>query len=169
VIAIHNDLVATLGSEAASHSSVTRYLSEAIFISSNSHTNISEAEPQFDSCDQAILFALAEKPFASIRELAWLTQPPRTMVLWPLIQSLGLRVRHFRLVPHLLSHSQKLDRVILLQQLLSVLERQERRSWHDMVTLDESWFYLSVDHELIWLQPDEKTAEREQHSVQSEK
>jgi hypothetical protein len=67
-----------------------------------------------------------------------------------LTQLSGFRVRHLRWVPHLLSHSQKPDRVALSQQLLSVLPRQERRSWHDMVTLDESWFYLNMDHELTW-------------------
>jgi hypothetical protein len=38
-----------------------------------------------------------------------------------------------------------------------------------MVTLDESWFYLNMDHELIWLQPNQETPERERHTVQSEK
>jgi hypothetical protein len=66
---------------------------------------------------------------------------------------------------HLLSHSQKLDRVTLLQQLLSVLKQQERRSWDDTMTLNESWFYLNMDYELIWLQPDEEIPERERHTV----
>jgi hypothetical protein len=30
-----------------------------------------------------------------------------------------------------------------------------------MVTLDEPWFYLNVDHELIWLQPEKEIPERE--------
>jgi hypothetical protein len=30
-----------------------------------------------------------------------------------------------------------------------------------MVTLDEPWFYLNMDHELIRLQPDEEIPERE--------
>jgi hypothetical protein len=38
-----------------------------------------------------------------------------------------------------------------------------------MVTLDEAWFYLNVDHELIWLQSDEGIPERERHTVHSEK
>jgi hypothetical protein len=59
-----------------------------------------------------------------------------------------------------------MDRVTLSQQLLSVLEREERRSWHD---IDESWFHLSMDHELISLQPDEEIPESERHTVQSEK
>jgi hypothetical protein len=79
-IAIHDDLAATLGPEAVSYSCVTRYLHEVIFISSNSHPNIPEAEPQFDDCDQAILFAVAEQLFASIRELARLSHLPRITV-----------------------------------------------------------------------------------------
>jgi hypothetical protein len=51
-----------------SDSSVTHYLREAIFASSNSPANIPEVESQFNDCDQAILLALAEQQFASIRE-----------------------------------------------------------------------------------------------------
>jgi hypothetical protein len=50
-----------------------------------------------------------------------------------------------------------------------MLERQERRSCHDIVMLDESWFYLHTDHELIWAQPDAEIPERERHTVQSQK
>jgi histone-lysine N-methyltransferase SETMAR len=46
---------------------------------------------------------------------------------------------------------------------------QEVRSWHDIVTLDESWFYLSTDHEMIWLQFGKKVPERERHVIQSKK
>jgi hypothetical protein len=59
--------------------------------------------------------------------------------------------------------------VTLSQELLSVLERQEPRSWHDIVTLDESWFYVNTDHELIWLRRDEEIPEKERQTVQSEK
>jgi hypothetical protein len=50
-----------------------------------------------------------------------------------------------------------------------MLERQERRSWHDIMTLDESWFYLHTDHELIWAHPNAEIPERERHTVQSQK
>jgi hypothetical protein len=50
-----------------------------------------------------------------------------------------------------------------------MLERQERRSWHDIATLDESWLYLQTDNELIWAQPDAQIPERERHTVQSQK
>jgi hypothetical protein len=42
-----------------------------------------------------------------------------------------------------------------------MLEVQRGRAWHDIVTLDESWFYLSTDCEFIWLPRDEKVPERE--------
>jgi hypothetical protein len=47
---------------------------------------------------------------------------------------------------------------------------KKQRSWHDIVTLDESWFYLhlNTDHELIWLQPDGEIPERERRMIQSE-
>jgi hypothetical protein len=49
-----------------------------------------------------------------------------------------------------------------------MLERQGRRSWHDIVTPAEPWFYLYTDHELIWEQPDAEIPERERHTVQSQ-
>jgi hypothetical protein len=48
-----------------------------------------------------------------------------------------------------------------------MLEIQQVRCWHNIVTLDESWFYLSTDHEMIWIQSDEKLPEKERHTIQS--
>jgi hypothetical protein len=53
-LAIHDDLVTTLGADAVSYSSVTRYLRDAVFASSNPLTRLSEPEAQFDDCDHAI-------------------------------------------------------------------------------------------------------------------
>jgi hypothetical protein len=38
---------------------------------------------------------------------------------------------------------------------------------HDIVTLDESWFYLSTDYEFVRLSRDKKVSERERHTIQS--
>jgi hypothetical protein len=128
-LAIHDDLVTTLGAEAnadaVSYSSVTRYLRAAIFASSNLPTHLPEPEAQFDDCDHAILLVLAEKPFASVRKLSRLTHLPRTTVHRRLTKSLGFCVHHLRWMPDLLSHSQKLDRVTLSLELLPMLERQK--------------------------------------------
>jgi hypothetical protein len=43
-----------------------------------------------------------------------------------------------------------------------MLEVQGDRAWHDIVTLDESRFYLSTDYEFIW-QSQESDNERFLH------
>jgi hypothetical protein len=50
-----------------------------------------------------------------------------------------------------------------------MLEVQRDRAWHEIVTLDESWFYPSTDYEFVWLPRDEKVPERERHTIQSKK
>jgi histone-lysine N-methyltransferase SETMAR len=42
---------------------------------------------------------------------------------------------------------------------------QEQRAWHDIVTVDESWFYDSTDQESICLRPGEKVPEMTRVSV----
>jgi hypothetical protein len=74
-------------------------------------------EHQLDDSDSAILLALADQPFASVRKLSQFTQLPSTTVHGRLTQSLRFRVRHLQWVPNFLSHCQKLGRVRLLQQL----------------------------------------------------
>jgi hypothetical protein len=37
-----------------------------------------------------------------------------------------------------------------------MLEVQRDRAWHDIVTIDESRFYLITDYEFVWLPRDEK-------------
>jgi hypothetical protein len=123
-LAIHDDLVTTLGADAdaVSYSSVTHYLRDTVLASSNPPTPLPEPEDQFDDCDHVIILALAEQPFASVRELSQLADLPRTTVHRKLTKSREFRVHHLRWVPHLLSHSQKLDRVTLSQELLPMLE-----------------------------------------------
>jgi hypothetical protein len=50
-----------------------------------------------------------------------------------------------------------------------MLEVQRDRAWHDIVTLDESWFYLSTDYNFVWLPRNENAPERERHTIQSKK
>ena len=168
---IHRDLEETLGPEAIAYSTVTFYLRTSRF---RIPTEMEEGEAEAEvspvcEVDEAILKALADEPFSSVRELARHTCLSRTTVHRHLTCSLGFTVRHLRWVPHRLSDSQKTMRVTLSTELLRLLEQQERRAWHDMITLDESWFYFCTDHELIWLAPGETVPERGGHTIQSPK
>jgi hypothetical protein len=166
---IHRELRATLWSEVVNYPSVTAYLREAKFSLPIPLPTFSESDLQADNSDTAILLALDEQPFVSVRQLARLTHLPRTTVHRRLTESLEFRVRHLRWMPHILLDSQKVARVTLSRELLRVLNQQRVRSWHDIVTLDESWLYLNMYHEFIWLQPDVEVPERERHTVQSKK
>jgi hypothetical protein len=55
------------------------------------------------------------------------------------------------------------------QSFLRVLQGQHGRAWHDIVTLDESWFDSTPAHEWIWLPTDEKVPESDDQTVQSKK
>jgi hypothetical protein len=54
-------------------------------------------------------------------------------------------------------------------ELLQVLSVQSKRQWHDIITLDESWIYLSSGHDLMWTAPGEIVVDRERHIIQSPK
>jgi hypothetical protein len=101
-VAIHDDLVATLGAEAVSYPSMTRSLREAIFASSHPPDPVPLPDHQLDNSDQVVLLALAGPPFASIRELSRLTHLPRTTVHSRLTQSLRFHVHHLRWEPNFL-------------------------------------------------------------------
>jgi hypothetical protein len=54
-----------------------------------------------------------------------------------------------------LNPEQRRIRVNMAGELLRVLSMQGARQWHDLVTLDESWFYLRSEHELMRTAPAE--------------
>jgi hypothetical protein len=163
---IHDDIVATLGPDAVLCSSVTSYLREARFPPSKSESHPADVQRDLNDSDHAILAALEDSSFASVRQLFRLTYLPSTTVYRSLTQSLGFVARHLQWVPHALSDAQKGERVNLSRRLLRMLKVQRDRPWHDIVTLDESWFYLSTDYEFVWLPRDTKISERERHTIQ---
>jgi hypothetical protein len=110
---IHDEIVTTLGPDAVSSSSVTRYLREARFPPSKPEPHPAGVQRDFDDSNQAILAALEDSPFASVRQLSRLTHLPSATVYRRLTKSLGFGARHLQWVPHALSDAQKDERVNL--------------------------------------------------------
>jgi hypothetical protein len=77
---IHDDIVVMLGPDAVLYSLVTRYLREARFPPSKPEPHPTDVQRDFDHSDQAILAALEDSPFASVRQLSRLTNLPSTTV-----------------------------------------------------------------------------------------
>jgi hypothetical protein len=74
---------------------------------------------------------------------------------------LGFQVRHLRWVLHRLSNAQKSNRAELSRTFLSLLTTQQGRYWHNIVTCDDSCFYLNTEYEIIWFRADEKVPARQ--------
>jgi hypothetical protein len=146
---IHDDIVVTIGPDAVSYSLVTHCLSKAQFLPSKPELHPANVQRDLDDSDQAILAALEDNPFASVWQLSRLTHLPSTTIYRRLTQSLGFVACHLRWVPHALSHAQKGERVNLSWRLLRMLGVQCNRAWHNIVTIDESWFYLSTEYEFV--------------------
>jgi hypothetical protein len=91
---IHDDIVATLGPDTVSYCSITRYLREARFPPSKLELHLADVQRDLDGSDQAILAALEDSPFASVRQLSRLTHLPSTIVYRRLTQSLGFVAHH---------------------------------------------------------------------------
>jgi hypothetical protein len=117
-----------------SHSTVTRWLREMQFTSNAQGLVFSESETHRDECDEAILSALQEYPFSSVRAFSRLAYLSRTSVHRHLIQSLGYIIRHSHWVPHSLSADQKGKRVAMSESLLHLLESRSPRSWSNVIT-----------------------------------
>jgi hypothetical protein len=134
---IYDDIVATLGPDAVSYSSVTRHFHEAKF-PSKPEPHPADVQRDLDDSDQAILAALEESPLASVRQLSRRTHLPATTVYRRLTQSLGFVARHPRWMPHALSDAQKGETVNLSRRLLRMPEVPRDQAWHDFATVDES-------------------------------
>jgi hypothetical protein len=83
---IHDDIVATLGPDAASYSSVTGSLREAQFPPSKPERHPADVQRDLDDSDQVILAGLEDGPFTSVRNLSRLTYLPLMVVYRRLTQ-----------------------------------------------------------------------------------
>jgi hypothetical protein len=164
--AIYNELVAVPRPDAIGYSTVTSHLHQRPFPSTLGET---PDVPAATIIDKAILDAFEKQPFSSIRELAQLACIQRSTVHRHLTQSLGVVVKHLRWVPHSLMAAQKAQRVTLSSELLCELRSIKHHGWQFIITLDESWFYLTTDHEQIWLRPGGTPPERARHTIQDRK
>jgi hypothetical protein len=165
--AVYNELTAVLGADAMGRSTVTKSRRQRKLTSI-----IVDRHPEKSATiviDQAILDALEHCPFSSIRGLTRLTCIPTTTIHLHFTQSLGFVVKHLGWVPHALTPIQKRECAILSIQLLRQLRSIEYHGWQFIITLDESWSYLSSDHEHIWVRVEEQPPERPRHIIQDPK
>jgi hypothetical protein len=77
--------------------------------------------------------------------------------------------KHLRWLPHTFTPTQETERATLSIELLRQLRSIEHHGWQFIISLNESWFYLSTDHEQIGLRAEEQPPERPRHTTQDPK
>jgi hypothetical protein len=80
-----------------------------------------------------------------------------------------MTVEYLRWVPYRLAPQQKGTRVQKAQELLAVLRSAERNSRKNIITLEESFFYIHTDFDQMWLPTDQAPETRERHMISPEK
>jgi hypothetical protein len=73
------------------------------------------------------------------------------------------------LVLHKLNDAKLAARVQMSNEFLIILRSVEHQDWQYFVTFDESYFYLSSDHETVCLPDGEQPFEMETHIIQVRK
>jgi hypothetical protein len=79
-MAIHQEVVQTLGAEAVAYPTVTWYFHAAKFPTQDKEARDEAGVTQTESVDAAILKALTDNPYSSVRELSRLTCLSRSAV-----------------------------------------------------------------------------------------
>jgi hypothetical protein len=123
-VEIHNNLVSTLKSEANSDSTGTYYLHKPSFSSPKIPRPSESPAPILNESDEAILLALSEDLFPSVRKLARRTYLHSSTVYDYPIHKLGFTVRYLCWVPHLLSEADKHPRAHLSFDRFEMLQHQ---------------------------------------------
>jgi hypothetical protein len=122
-----------------------------------SYVHVSERpppEPEIEGADpigKAVLEALDEIPFASLRQLAKRTLILVTTIRYHLVISKGYKLNQCKKVPHKLSAAKKRIQVTISRSLLNLLQSIRHNGCQHLVTLDEAWFYFANQDEQIWL------------------
>jgi hypothetical protein len=115
----------------------------------------------FSIADNGIPKGFERMLLASIRQIAMTAFIPPTTVFHRLTKSLCFVLKQLPWVPYRLSDLQNQARVIMPKESLKLLDSMRYHSWKDIVTLDVAWFDLFIDHEPIWLSPEDEAPQRE--------
>jgi hypothetical protein len=80
-----------------------------------------------------------------------------------------MKSRHFKWLPHFLDNDLRAKRLEGAQQLLDVLQRQERCLFRDLITEDKTRVYFGMKPGAIWFPADAELLVRVKKTIASEK
>ena len=130
-----------------SYSAITYTLHKLSFGAEKEPSTNEEEDYAHQQRINLIQSSLEDYPFSSINQLAQNIGIPKTSVYRIVTGDLGYVLKHLKWISYDLNSSQKLTRVNLSKSLLTILQQERRNNYYSIITGDESWFYLSTNHE----------------------
>lgn len=167
-IAIYQKCCKNFGENAVAYSTITDWCRKIKRGENILQRKIGSGISQDNYVDQKILLELEQMPFHSVRSLSTVLKIPKSTI-FDHLHKMGFIVKHLRFVPHILSPSQKVQRMNLSKQLLQVIKQARHQSWKYFLTGDESWFFFLEDYEIQWLKPDQKPSTKTRRIIASPK
>lgn len=159
----------TFQKDVIKYSTITKYIRQISFQSNKVGSDKKDENYEHLLLQNIILKILKDFPFNSIREIADMSNIPKSTVHRILTSELHYVPVHLRWVPHFLNFDQKAARVELSKSLLRTLQKAQHQNFSFFFTGDESWLYLSTSHELQWIPQGEKPSTREKKMIGSKK
>jgi hypothetical protein len=128
-IEIYTEINHVLGEGTIGYSTVTRDLRKHSFADSSTLSPEDRESQGLDAIDNAILQALDEQPFASLRQITKRILVPISIVRCRLVSKMAYKLKHCTWVLHRLSETQKQARVATLKHLLHSLRSTQHQGW----------------------------------------
>jgi hypothetical protein len=107
-------------------------------------------KPSLEFIDSKIIACHNSDPFHPAYSIAEAIGISHSTVLNHLRDSLGMKNFHFRCIPQSLIDDLRQRRVAVCNELLPMLEAQNKKQFRDLVAGDESWFMLEYEHGAQW-------------------
>jgi hypothetical protein len=162
---IQQELTLVFGEESYTLASVKRCIHELKTGRTTMTDDPRPGKPSIGHIDVLILKHLRESPFASVQSLTEDLKIPKTSVWRRLTESLQFKSRHFKWVPYMLTEELRQKRVDGARTLLDALEAQQRIGFRDVIAGDESWIYLHISVNSIWIGAEETSLTRPRTTI----
>jgi hypothetical protein len=166
---IHHQFTLAFGEEAYTLASLKRWMHELKTGRTILTDDTRSGRLSIDHIDVLIRKHFSETPFASVRSLTEYLTIPKTTVWRRLTESFQFKSWHFKSVPYMLTKELGRKRVDGARTLLDALEAEQRIEFRDIVTGDESWIYLQMSPNSIWIGAEEIAPTRPRTTIASTK
>jgi hypothetical protein len=167
LVDIYHELIEVFGEEAYALLRVKYWIHQLKTGRTIMTVDVRPGKRSIDHIDALILKQLTETPFASVRSLSQDAEIRKTTVWLRLTESVQFKSRHFKSAPHMVTDELREKRIEGARTLVNVLESQKRIGFRDIITGDESWIYLNMTLNSIWIGAEEiPPLDREQRERQ---